>query len=278
MGVAAKLRETRWRVAGHYSRPLGEAFVAPLRGARGLEVGGPSAVFGAGGLLPVYPVLAGVDGLQWSATTAWHKLDEHAPYAPDGTPAGALRIVDDIDLTALSDARYDVVLSSHVIEHLANPLRALAAWRRVTRPGGHLLMVAPHMAGTFDHRRPVTTLEHLRADRDEEVAEDDLTHLDETLRQHDRRRDAEAADPEAWAQRRRENATTRLLHHHVFVTASLAALLREAGLELLAVEARHPHDIYLLGRWSEDDAVPVADPLSGALRASPFGVDRRAPR
>lgn len=273
MGVAGKLKETRWRAAGHYTRQLGPEFLEPLRGARALEVGGPSAVFQASGLLPVYPVLDGADGLQWAAETAWHTLDAGAPYAPDGTPTGVLRIVEGTTLAGVEDARYDVVMSSHVIEHLANPLGALAAWRRVTRPGGHLLMVAPHGEGTFDHRRPVTTLEHLRADRDADTGEDDLTHLDETLLLHDRARDADDAPFEAWAQPRRENPSTRLLHHHVFTTASLAALLREAGLELVAAEVRYPHDIYLLGRWSAEGA---PDPVPAALRSSPFKRDRAA--
>ena len=35
---------------------------------------------------------------------------------------------------------------------------------RVARDGGHLLMVAPHMAGTFDPRRAVTPLAHMVGD------------------------------------------------------------------------------------------------------------------
>ncbi len=277
MGLTGKLREIRWRAAGHYSRPISYAFTAPLHGAFALEVGGPSPVFAASGLLPAYRVLDGVDGLQWSASTAWHTLDPDAPYVPDGSPSGTLRIVDDADLTAVEDARYDVVMSSHVVEHLANPLRTLQAWRRITKPGGHLLIVAPHMAGTFDHRRDVTSLEHLRADRDNGTDEDDLTHLDETLRLHDRSRDADDSPSEAWAQARRENATTRLLHHHVFTTSSLAALLRDAGLTLLAAEVRYPHDIYFLGRWGAVTPAPV-DPLPAALRVSPFRGDRAESR
>ena len=34
----------------------------------------------------------------------------------------------------------------------------------VTGAGGALLLVVPHREGTFDHRRPVTELEHLVAD------------------------------------------------------------------------------------------------------------------
>jgi SAM-dependent methyltransferase len=268
----------RWRAAGHYSRPLGPSFGEPLRGGRLLEVGGPSRVFSEAGLLPVYPSAQSVDGVQWAAATAWHDLDREGGYRPEGERRGELYVVDDPALGAIGDGVYDAVISSHVIEHLANPLLALSAWRRVTRGGGHVLVVAPHKEGTFDHRRPTTSLEHMVDDLQRGTGEDDLTHLQETLELHDRGRDAEAVDREEWERRRRANASTRLLHHHTFTTRSLLSLLDSAGAELLAVEARFPHDIYVLGRWpigegkAENGAV-----LEGPI-ASPFRADRRRSR
>jgi hypothetical protein len=218
MGVAAKLRELRWRAAGHYSRPLPEAFVAPLRGATALEVGGPSHVFSGAGLLPVYDACAAVDGVQFAAETIWHGEQ----------PAGA-----------------------------------------------HLLLVAPHMAGTFDHRRAVTPLQHMVEDFERGTGEDDLTHLDETLALHDRSRDAEGDDQEAWAAARRDNLHTRVLHHHVFTTESLLALLDRAGIQLHAVEVRYPHDIYIIGQFAAAPDNAESLDAGAAWRAtSPFAVDR----
>jgi SAM-dependent methyltransferase len=275
MGVLEKMVELRWRAAGHYTRPLPATFTRPLAGARGLEIGGPSRLFEAGGLLPVYPPMASVDGVQWAAATVWHELDPNEGYRPGGVRRGQLHVVEDPDLGTLASGSYDVVLSSHVIEHLANPLRALAAWRRVTREQGYVLLVAPHMQGTFDHRRAVTSLEHLVEDFERGTGEDDLTHLQETLQLHDRRRDSERDDQEQWAQRRRENASTRVLHHHTFTTGSLLALLDHAGLELLAAETRFPHDIYVLGRWPRAGERPENGEFLAARRPSPFTADRR---
>jgi SAM-dependent methyltransferase len=275
MGVRGKLRELRWRQAGHYTRPLPPSFLDAAREGRVLEVGGPSAVFGAAGLLPVYAVAASVDGVQWSEDTIWHGR-QRGDYVPDGTPTGALHIVDGGTLEGLPDGAYDAVVSSHVIEHLANPLAALTAWRRVTRPGGGIVLVAPHMAGTFDHRRPVTTLEHLIEDLERGTGEDDLTHLEETLALHDRARDAEAGDMEAWAALRRANPQHRVLHHHVFTTASLIRALAYAGITVDAVETRFPHDIYVAGRFAEAPAAVDASLLETALRTSPFSSDRAA--
>jgi SAM-dependent methyltransferase len=280
MGVTGKLRELRWRAAGHLTRPLGAEFMEPLRGATALEVGGPSAVFGPGGLLPIYTVVDRIDGLQWAAETVWHGTQEAGEYAPAGADGarGRFVIAEGGTLEGVPDGEYDAVVSSHVIEHFANPLRALANWRRVTRAGGYLLIVAPHLAGTFDHRRPVTTLDHLVADFDAATDEDDLTHLDEVLLLHDLTRDPAAGERPAFEAARRDNLQTRLLHHHTFTGRSLLALLDRAGLEILAAEVRYPHDAYCLARFADPGDPPVnthwLDPSHPVWRRSPFRIDR----
>lgn len=42
------------------------------------------------------------------------------------------------------DNSMDFVLSSHVIEHTPNPLRAIEEWYRILRPGGVMFMIFPH--------------------------------------------------------------------------------------------------------------------------------------
>jgi SAM-dependent methyltransferase len=270
VGVLDVLRNARWRAAGHLTRPLDGRFSAPLRGAAVLEIGGPSRLFGAGGLLPVYPLAGTVDNVQFAAATAWHDLSGQDGFAPEGARIGTQHLLDGAQLAGLPDAAYDAVISSHVIEHLADPLGGLAAWRRVAKPGGHLLMVAPHHEGTFDRRRPVTTLAHLIEDHEALRGEDDLAHLDETLLLHDHRRDV-PQDRATWEAERRDNLNSRVLHHHVFSTPSLLALLDHAGLELLACETRFPHDIYVLARFA--DGRPDNTTFLGAARRSPFRSD-----
>jgi SAM-dependent methyltransferase len=281
MGVTGKLRELRWRAAGHMTRPLGSPFIDPLRGSAAFEVGGPSAVFGPGGLLPVYTVVDRIDACQWAADTVWHGKQVAGDFEPagEGGPRGRLYITEGGTLAGVPDASYDAVISSHVIEHLANPLGALAHWRRVARPAGYLLIVAPHLAGTFDHRRPVTTLEHLVADFEAATDEDDLTHLDEVLRLHDPSRDPAAGERATFEEARRDNLHTRLLHHHTFTGRSLLALLDRAGVEILAAEVRYPHDAYCLARFADPGDPPVnthwLDVSHPVWRRSPFRIDRR---
>lgn len=56
-------------------------------------------------------------------------------------------IVGDVqDLSALADGSFDTVLCTQVLEHLPHPRRALSELARVMRPGGHLILSAPHLS------------------------------------------------------------------------------------------------------------------------------------
>ena len=58
-----------------------------------------------------------------------------------------------LDMTAidLPDASFDVVIASHVLEHVADDRAALAEVRRILRPGGRAIVMVP-----VDHDRPHT--------------------------------------------------------------------------------------------------------------------------
>jgi SAM-dependent methyltransferase len=278
VGLAMKLRELRWRAAGHYG-PFPTEWTAPLEGARGLEIGGRSAVFGADGFLPVYPLLASLDGVQVpNAHALWHGELEEGAYETDQPGLGGrLWLRDASTLEELPSESYDAVLSSHVLEHIANPLGALEEWIRVLRPGGTFLIVVPHKEGCADHRRPTTTLEHMIEDQRAGTDEDDMTHADEVIRLHDIARDPPARDPETLRRRVLDNANVRALHHHVFTLPSALQLLDHAGLRLLRATARWPHDIYVLAerpRTGEDvDNSALLEP-SGMIARTPFAADR----
>lgn len=70
-------------------------------------------------------------------------------------------IVSPGDHLPLGDNSVDFVVSSHVIEHFPDPIKALKEWYRVVRPGGYLYIIAPHKERTFDKERPRTTLAEL---------------------------------------------------------------------------------------------------------------------
>lgn len=71
-------------------------------------------------------------------------------------------------LETVDDASLDFVFSSHVFEHLVNPLGTLEVWKRKLRPGGRVLGVTPDAHNCFDLRQPLSSVpdwlgEHERA-------------------------------------------------------------------------------------------------------------------
>jgi len=70
-------------------------------------------------------------------------------------------IVSPGDQLPLDDNSVDFVISSHVIEHFPDPIKALKEWYRVVKPGGYLYIIAPHKDRTFDKERSRSTLAEL---------------------------------------------------------------------------------------------------------------------
>ena len=70
-------------------------------------------------------------------------------------------IVSPGDKLPLEDSSVDFVISSHVIEHFPDPIKALKEWYRVVKPGGYLYIIAPHKERTFDKERNRSTLAEL---------------------------------------------------------------------------------------------------------------------
>lgn len=231
---------------------LAPAILAATRGGRGLEVGGPSRVFEDGRLLPVYAAAAALDNVNFANQTAWESgLTDGGEFRfHPARPPGRQFLREATALQGIADGAYDFLLSSHCLEHVANPLAALAEWRRVVRPGGHLVLLLPDPTRTFDHRRPVTTLAHLREDRARGTREDDLTHLDEILTLHDLRRDPWAGSPAEFRARSLCNAENRCLHHHVFDVALMRAMLEECGWTVAGAERVRPLHLLALARRS----------------------------
>ena len=84
-------------------------------------------------------------------------------------------------LAPIPDESEDFVICSHVLEHLANPLRVVVDIHRVLRPGGTLLILLPDRRRTFDQHRLPTTAEHVVADFEADVVEVDDDHIVEFL-------------------------------------------------------------------------------------------------
>lgn len=245
----------------------------------GLEIGGPSPIFGTRGALPVYPMAACIDNCNFAPNTVWEgQVLEGKTFVFDRRkPAGTQFVAEASRLDTIRNESYDFVLSSHCLEHLADPIGGLEEWTRVLRPGGVLALAVPHKDATFDHRRPVTRLQHLIDDRERRTGEDDETHIEEVLRLTDLSLAPGVEDRASFEARSRRNVENRCVHHHVFHTRLVLELLDHMNLQVRAVEPMLPcHIVVIAGKMAHGERAandPFTRPHAEALRSSPFPSD-----
>jgi hypothetical protein len=219
-----------------------------LQSKCGLEIGGPSPLLASDGSVPIYDVLRSLDNCLYAGSTIWtgDVQKGNTFHYQSGKEPGTQLICDATDLKAIGDSSYECVLGCHCLEHIANPLRALAEWKRVLKNDGLLLLILPHKDGTFDWRRKTTSLPHMIEDYEKGVGEEDLTHLTEILDLHDLSKDEAAGTKEQFYQRCLANHTNRAMHHHVFDTMGALRLISQAGFQIRRVNNLRPYHIIVL--------------------------------
>lgn len=205
-------------------------------GCKGLEIGGPSWLFGNS----VYGALTSVDGVDRECVIRRRAGAEgEGQFAVDiaepwcvRTQRGRQYAGEATDLRGVvADGSYDAVLCLHLLQRIANPLKALREWARVLRPGGHALLIVPDRHHGFDHRRAVTDRAVLTDKLERDVGEGDLSSLEEILALHDLAMDPPAGTPVQFQDRGLRNEENRCLHHHVFDLPLLRWAAEAAGLE-----------------------------------------------
>lgn len=262
----------------HRPHPAAEFYRSAVQGKFGIEIGGPSSILEDAGDLPLYNALAGLDNCLYSPRTIWTgevqegRTFRYHPLKPSGTQF----ICEATDLKHTKDCTYEFLLASHCLEHVANPLRALAEWRRVLQEVGFLLLILPHKDGTFDWRRPVTPLSHMIEDFNRGVGEDDLTHLPEILALHDIEKDRAAGTRQQFQLRCQQNYSNRAMHHHVFDSRSAVALVDHAAFQVVRVDTAKPYHIMILARRCDRtrDNSAFLGPAADYTRLSFFPSDR----
>jgi SAM-dependent methyltransferase len=188
---------------------LDETLVNVTKDKVGVEIGGPS---GTGNV--IYKHAAILDNIVFSNDTVWANHTEKYNYYPN--KQGNVIINDAVSISKVSDNAYDFVFSSHCLEHIANPMKAVQEWLRILKPEGHLIIVVPEKSHCFDHQREYSSFSTLLSQYEKNVGEDDLSTLQEILRKHDLRLDPWAGSFENFTKRSLDNYKNRCLHHYVY--------------------------------------------------------------
>ena len=257
-----------------------DQYRSAMRSKRGLEIGGPSSILKEAGSIPIYEVLSSLDNCLYAESTIWtgEVRQGNTFFYQPGKEPGRQIICEATHLEPAKDSSYECVIASHCLEHVANPLRALAEWKRVLKNDGILLLILPHKDGTFDWQRPTTPLAHMIEDCSSGTGEDDLTHLPEILELHDLSKDEGAGTKEQFRRRCMANHLNRAMHHHVFDTLSAVHIVNHAGFKIVRVDTLNPYHIIILASRADQPGdnrrfIEAAEYLG----RSPFPSDHKHP-
>lgn len=209
-----------------------------------IEFGGPTKFLGEnlnGENLILYPSLNKLDGANLINDNIWFgdKFISEQKYNYFENKSGNIYNVDVADKNQLNILnKYDCIISSHQIEHLANPIKSLILWKDVLNDGGYILSFIPDKRFIFDSNRPTTTFEHLLEDFNNDIGEDDLTHIDEILSHR----------PDQYNEREKyyNNFKYRMAHHHCFEPDLVKEMYNFCGYDVIYNFKNDPMNIVSL--------------------------------
>jgi SAM-dependent methyltransferase len=199
----------------------------------GIEIGGPSDSTGN----IIYENAISIDNIIFSKETIWssHNTEDYNYY---GDKKGKIFINDTVNISLVNNEVYDFLFSSHSLEHIANPLKAINEWLRIIKNGGYIIIIVPEKSVCFDHKRNYSKFSTLLSQYEKNVGEDDLSTLDEILINHDLNMDLCAGDLEAFTKRSLDNFNNRCLHHYVYNDELLMEICKYFNCEFIYNETQ----------------------------------------
>jgi SAM-dependent methyltransferase len=126
-------------------------------------------------------------------------------------------VIDDGErLTTIPEGSQDFIVANHFLEHCEDPIRTIGTHLGKLRPGGVLFYAVPDKRYTFDHRRPVTPLEHMIEDHEQGPERSRSDHYAEWIRM------VKDEPPQRAAELEREAYS---IHMHVWTQAEFLRLV-----------------------------------------------------
>lgn len=170
--AAAVLRSARLSLFAAETRMRRSLAVDKYCRGEGIEVGAAASP----AIVPLGASVRYVDKYPYDVITADPELAELDAVRPDIVTSG-----DKLD--GVADASQAFVLAFSLLEHVQDPVGALAAFVRVVRPGGAVIVSVPDKRYYApDRERPLTTFEHLLRDHREGPEGSRLEHFREAAR------------------------------------------------------------------------------------------------
>lgn len=148
-----------------------------------------------------------------------------------------------------ADETMDFVCSSHLLEHLANPLKAIVEWKRVIKGGGIIYVGVPDKRYTFDHRRHRTPLSHLIDDFRKDFDQTDKTHVAEFIEKFDEIKPCR--DNREQSQEHVVSNPESGVHHHVWIVDDVKEIFEHMGLIILYGPILRHGTIHIIGQKSK---------------------------
>jgi len=177
-----------------------------------LEIGGPTILFKENSSYPIYNLFNSIDNINLYELT-----DSFISIKSDNDNKLYRNIFNQLKEI---NKTYDIIVSSHVIEHMANPIAILNNYKKLLNNKSYILSILPNKTEFWDRVRPTTTIEHIIQDYINNTDEDDKTHEEENLIvNHPYKIDKNHSDKPnniSYEEMIKNNINYRLMHHHCF--------------------------------------------------------------
>ncbi len=133
------------------------------------------------------------------------------------------------DNIPIEDNQINYVLSEHVLEHIANPIKTLEHWIKKLKKQGVIILFLPHKERTFDKYRQRTPLSHLISDYKNNVSNDDSSHIDDFYQNVIEK----GLAPHYKNIKKSLLSKTGNIHHHVWIMEDITELLSYMNLNII---------------------------------------------
>lgn len=182
---------------------------------KALEIGGPSSL-----LKSFYNLL--------SEYTVYNYEPAMSKHSQEGDYSIVVGDATNPDIIKQLDTKFDLLITSHTLEHIANPIKALKIWKQLLAPDGIILTIVPCKHHCWDRNRNYTTLTHIINDYNNNTPESDMSHVDESSCMIETR--------PTYYEDVGYNNEARIIHHHVYSKSVLSEMHFFSGFKEIFVD------------------------------------------